>query len=96
MKPHNERIVCKDGFAISVQGSQFNYSEPREDNPPNGYSQVECGFPSSTPVTAALLEYAECPDSTKYTETVYPYVPIEVVKAELEAHGGIVEGQLPH
>ena len=96
MKPYNERIVCQDGFTISVQGSEFNYSSPREDNPPNGYTHVECGFPSSKPTTQALLEYAECFGDSGYTETVYGYVPVEVVEAELKAHGGIVKGHLPY
>ena len=97
MKPHNERIVCQDGFTISVQGSEFNYSSPRMDNPPNGYTHVECGYPSSKPTTTALLEYAEIlTENPMYTETVYGYVPVEVVQAELDAHGGIAKGCLPY
>ena len=87
MKDHNPRITCKDGFNISVQGSSFNYATPREDNPPNGYTHVECGYP--------LLDYAECFGDNGYTETVYGYVPVEVVEAELDAHGGVVEGVMP-
>ena len=93
---HNPRIICKDGFNISVQGSSFNYAIPREDNPPNGYTHVECGYPSSKPTTKALLEYAEIlTENPMYTETVYGYVPVEIVQAELDAHGGIIEGVMP-
>ena len=92
MKSHNPRITCKDGFTISVQGSSFSYATPREDNPPNGYTHVECGFPSTTPKTAELLRYAEDID---FTETVYGWVPVDVVQAELDAHGGILDGRLP-
>ena len=95
MKEYNPRITFKDGFNISVQGSSFSYATPRVDNPPNGYTHVECGYPSSKPTTQALLEYAECFGDSDYTETVYGYVPVEVVEAELEAHGGIVEGVMP-
>ena len=95
MKSHNPRITCKDGFNISVQGSSFNYATPREDNPPNGYTHVECGYPSTTPKTAELKAYAECFGDSDYTETVYGYVPVEVVQAELDAHGGILDGCLP-
>ena len=97
MKEHNERIVCQDGFTMSVQGSEYNYSTPREDNPADGYTHVECGYPSSKPNTAALLKYAEqlLTDNPVYTESVYSYVPVEVVQAELDAHGGIVKGHLP-
>ena len=95
MKSHNPRITCNDGFSISVQGSSFSYATPREDNPPNGYTHVECGFPSSKPTTKALLDYAECFGDSDYTDTVYAYVPVEVVQAELDAHGGIATGCLP-
>jgi len=30
-----------------------------------------------------------------YTDTVYPYVSVEIAQEELELHGGIVEGRLP-
>ena len=95
MKQYNPRITCADGFNISVQGSSYSYAKPREDNPPNGYTHVECGFPSSKPTTQALLEYAECFGDSGYTETVYGYVPVEAVEAELEAHGGIISGKMP-
>ena len=92
---HNPRIICNDGFSISVQGSSFSYATPREDNPANGYTHVECGFPSTTPKTKELREFAELCGTELYTETVYPYVPVELVEAELEAHGGILEGVMP-
>ena len=95
MKKHNPRITCADGFNISVQGSSYSYATPREDNPPNGYTHVECGFPSTKPKTKELLEFAECFGDSDYTETVYGYVPVEVVQAELDAHGGIVSGRMP-
>ena len=95
MKEYNPRITCVDGFNISVQGSSFNYATPREDNPPNGYTHVECGFPSTTPKTVELRNYAECFGDSDYTSTVYGYVPVEVVQAELDAHGGIVSGKMP-
>ena len=93
MKDYNPRIECKDGFNISVQGSEFNYAMPRMDNPPDGYTHVECGFPSAPPATEALRGFAERPH--KYTDTVYGYVPVAVVWAELEAHGGVTRGEMP-
>ena len=62
---------------------------------------MECGFPSSTPLSDDLKAYAEalygCGDEIEcdFTETVYGYVPVETVKAELQLHGGIVEGKMP-
>lgn len=78
------RIICKDGFEISVQASCIHYCEPRE-NGLTKYDYVELGFPSES--DNCILEYAEDPD--KPTETVYGWVPIEVVNQLIEKHGGI-------
>mgnify|MGYP005704977217 FL=1 len=86
---HNPRIVCQNGFSISVQGQGGSYSTR---NANGELTHVECGFPSTTPKTKALRELAE---STEYTETVYGWVPVEVVLAELQAHGGIISGKMP-
>jgi len=91
-KPHNPVIRCKDGFSMSVQARDSAYCLPREDYPDTPYTHVECGYPSSDPLTKELRELAERP---LYTDTVYPYTPIEVVQAELDAHGGIVDGCMP-
>ena len=101
MKAHNPRIVCADGFSISVQAHASSYCTPRCDYPDTPHTHVECGFPSSTPQTAELKRYAEGLFSYEndaeidFTETVYGYVPVEIVKAELQEHGGIVEGEMP-
>ena len=101
MKEHNPRIVCRDGFSISVQAAASSYCTPRCDSPDTPYTHVECGFPSSTPLTKELKAYAEalygCEDESEcdFTETVYGYVPIEIVESELDSHGGITEGKLP-
>ena len=77
------KIVCYDGFEVSVQASSVHYSTPRDNEGP--YTHVELGYPLE-PVEA-WVEYAEDPDDL--TKTVYPYVPIELVEAVLEAHGGV-------
>lgn len=41
------RIVCKDGFTVSVQTSDTHYCRPRTIYGP--YSKVEVGYPSSRP-----------------------------------------------
>ena len=101
MKAHNPRIVCADGFSMSVQAREGSYCTPRMDYPAFPYTHVECGFPSSIPMTAELRGYAEalysCYENEEcdFTDTVYGYVPVETVKAELQQHGGIVEGNMP-
>jgi hypothetical protein len=84
-----EKIVCADGFSMSVQASDTHYSLPRNDSGP--YTSVEVGYPSSE--DSILLQYAENPD--RPTETIYSWVPIETVQQCIEAHGGMVSGELP-
>ena len=80
------RVVCNDGFSISVQASQFHYCAPRADGKIE-YTHVELGFPSM--VEESILEYAEM--DARPTKTVYGYVPVPVVDAMLLKHGGINE-----
>lgn len=77
------RIRCKDGFSVSVQASDMHYCSPRENSV--FYWEVEVGFPSE--VCPALLRYAE--DIDQPTDTVYGYVPIEIVEAIIDEHGGV-------
>lgn len=104
------RIVCNDGYSVSVQASEHMYCEPRytqwqnEDGwqvingcwwtlskmPRNfetdhftPYESVELGFPSEE--DELINEYAEVDD---YTNTVYPYVPVDIVEKLIEKHGG--------
>ena len=78
------RLLCNDGFSISVQASKFHYCSPRLDGIQD-YEAVELGYPSME--DELINEYAE--DDWNYTETVYGYVPIEVVEKLIEKHGGI-------
>ena len=82
------RFVCMDGFYMSVQASIGHYCRPRVDDS-DYYSHVEVGYSSSA--EASLMEYCENPDNP--TDTVYAYVPVEVVDAIIIKHGGIKEEQ---
>ena len=88
-KKQCQPVVCADGFTMSVQGSARNYCSPKNDEGP--YTEVEVGFPSS--YDYYLQEYAENPD--KPTETVYGWVPADTVIMCIDAHGGMVGGELP-
>ena len=79
------RMKCADGFEISVQASSFHYCEPRISGDVI-YEKVELGYPSIE--EPFIADYAEDDD---LTNTVYAYVPIEVVNELIEKHGGIVE-----
>lgn len=77
-------ITCADGFNMSVQCSSTHYCTPRESKE-HFYSSVEVGFPSAREET--LMPYAENRESP--TQTVYGWVPVGVVEAIVDAHGGV-------
>ena len=85
------KIVCSDGFEMSVQVGFSLYSTPKK--VAKRYSAVEIGFPSEH--EPLIEEYAETfyqedgEDVTDYTDTVYPYVPVRIVDKVLKKHGGI-------
>ena len=86
----NPWVTCADGFAMSVQAGEDNYCAPRVNAAPT-YHKVEVGFPSEA--DPRLAPYAE--DPSKPTDTVYGYVPREVVEAVIASHGGVVSGRCP-
>jgi hypothetical protein len=86
----NEKVVCADGFEMSVQASATAYSIPRMTDAPT-YIQVEVGFPSEA--EELLTRWAE--DEEDPTGTVYGYVPVNVVTNVIAKHGGIVSGEVP-
>lgn len=81
--PLARRIRCEDGFSMSVQASHGAYCSPRSNIGP--WHQVEVGYPSDAPKN--LMHYCENPESP--TQTVYGYVPIELVEELIAAHGGM-------
>ena len=80
--PIAKRITCMDGFSLSVQANCGAYCEPRTNNGP--WYTVEVGFPSAEP--DLIMDYAETREAP--TETVYGYVPVELVEQLIEMHGG--------
>ena len=87
--PH---VICSDGFKMSVQVGRRAWGlccTPKNDEGP--WSHVEVGYPSAIePLLwpyAAKYNDADCISST---EAVYPYTPIELVAAVIDAHGGLV------
>ena len=80
------RVVCNDGFSVSLQIHNGNYCSSE-----NGYrtlghtmESVEFGFPNQD--EELLKEYAECPESI--TGTV-GRLPIDVAQQIIDKHGGI-------
>ena len=79
------RVICNDGESVSVQGSRTHYSAPRCDG--NRFYEVELGYPTFS--DDRLIGYAEVPENP--TDTVYGYVPVGIVQAVIDDHGGIDE-----
>lgn len=80
-------LKCVDGFTMSVQGSEYSYSCPRRNGEATQYSEMEIGFPNEK--ESLILEYSEQPEIP--TETVYGYVPVELIQKVIDKHGGLVE-----
>jgi hypothetical protein len=89
MKEKNAAVECADGFRMSVQAHEGAYCSPRDDTGP--YTEVEVGFPSDR--EDLLMEYAETPSEP--TNTVYCWVPRQIVLMVIAKHGGMVSGGLP-
>jgi hypothetical protein len=83
----SEPLFCADGTRLSVQARSGSYCTPRSDEGP--YSHVEVGFPSK-PVPE-FMPYAEDPD--RPTDTVYGYVPVQVVIDAINSRGGLAESE---
>lgn len=77
-----ERVRCADGFHMSVQTGRTHYCTPRDNDGP--WTHVEVGFPSAR--AEQLMPYCEDPNDP--TETVYACVPVELVVAVIDEHGG--------
>jgi hypothetical protein len=86
----NRQVICADGFTMSVQAFDGGYCTPRI-NGADKYEEVEVGYPSKP--EELLMDWAEEPD--KPTQTVYGYVPVQVVTNVIAKHGGIVDGEIP-
>lgn len=79
------RIECADGFSLSVQGHSGAYCRPRGDFE-DRYTMVEIGFPSAR--EELIMPYIDGGEDTDPTQTVYGYVPVELVEQVITKHGG--------
>ena len=86
----NKKVVCADGFTMSVQANKGAYCEPRTNNA-ESYSAVEIGSPSE--IEELIMPWAEY--QLTPTESVYGYVPVQRVTEVIVKHGGAVSGEVP-
>lgn len=69
---------------LSIQASETHYCSPRDNAGP--WLCVEVGFPNE--VVEELLPYAQ--DADTPTDTVYGWVPIEILDKLIEENGGVI------
>ena len=86
----NATVKCGDGFTMSVQANDGAYCSPRIDNA-IAYSSVEIGYPSEKEML--IMRYADSPNNP--TDTVYGYVPAEIIVELIRKHGGMSDGAIP-
>lgn len=79
-------IVCADGFRMSVQGHEMTYSIPKEIC--GEFEAMEIGFPSEQ--EDLIMEFIDS-DTQPPTQSVYGYIPIDLIEKVVEKHGGIDE-----
>ncbi len=82
-------VLLADGTSLSIQAGDTHYCEPRmlsENGTYSDYSHFEIGFPSR--IIEELLPYAD--DDENPTDTVYAYVPRELIETIIKAAGGVV------
>lgn len=77
-------LVCNDGFKMSVQVGYGLYCTPRISDCDH-YTHAEVGFPSIE--EPLMMEYADDPENP--TNTIYPYMPIEIINEVIQKHGGV-------
>jgi hypothetical protein len=81
-------IICKDGFVVSIQASEHHYCSPKNNYGP--YEAFELGYPSEH--EDLLDNHSEIPGKH---DGVFPYVPVNVVEAVINKHGGITSCKIP-
>lgn len=80
-------LRLKDGHTLSIQASDGHYCKPRKDEDDyNWYYMFEIGYPTFR--SNLLRPYAE--DPKNLTDTVYGYVPTEIIERVIKRHGGVV------
>jgi hypothetical protein len=105
--PHLPKVVCQDGFSMSVQASETHYCSPRDNIGP--WDEVEVGYPSARPepfeptyvvgLTQAVgwTQFMErWPEDVDPTQAVYGYVPLALVEYTIRLHGGLDEEATGH
>lgn len=79
------KIVCRDGFTLSVQAGDFCDCTPRCNGNDVDYITCEVGYPSEE--EELLLPFKSFKDEIS-TEAIYSYTPVSVIEDVIKKHGG--------
>jgi hypothetical protein len=79
------RFVCGNGLSFSLRAGKYLFSKPQSETGP--WESVEVAY-TSRPVPE-LFPYEQRPPQRNSRESVYQYVPVEVVDDIIEKNGGI-------
>ena len=94
------RVVCKDGFKISIQAGRGYSCTPENDDGP--YTHVELGYPEyPSKLILRMIKMVGIPISeptiktyavnkNRLEETIYKQVPVAAVDRLLAEHGGLI------
>lgn len=84
-----KKLKLADGTELSIQASDGYYCSPRMwCKSYSEYNQFEIGFPTNA--ILQIMPYIDGYDDTDPTDTVYGYVPKEIIEAVIEERGGVV------
>lgn len=77
------RLVCADGYSLSIQAGDYWYSTPR--TPTGPYTHVEVGYPANADEKEIIPRSF---GSGRRDGMVWGWVPVEVVNRWIRRHGG--------
>ena len=83
---NTKALKFADGTHMSIQASRTHYCSPRLSTKYRVYREFEIGFPSRK--IHSLMPYVE--DDDNPTDTVYAYVPLDVVEKVVAECGGVI------
>jgi hypothetical protein len=86
-KPLIKRLELADGESVSVQTGRTHYCSPRDNHGP--WYTVEVGYPSVDPGEKWKEYFDGDWDTQDHTDSVYGYVPINMVVDFINEHGGL-------
>lgn len=87
-----DAVICVDGFSASIQASKTHYCRPRENRGP--WTHVEVGFPRDDKKNRIQVRaWDEFSDGDPETTDVYAWVPLELVAAWIDRHGGVLDDE---